>query len=383
MANFLKNKNNLLILMSSEEWESCMENEEVNNKLNLSHIIGRKEFGYNHAMIAICFKEKCEVKLSHESNFYGQFLYKINLDDLIKETNNNLFEDSPRFLNDINSNGSNFNPNGTYNLKMNNSLLIPSNLEEGRKGNDLNHSNQIYSEKQQNILTNSNIKEMQTDEKLKEKKFEMKNSSEYDPKNKTNKTNSSEIHSKNNTNNISSENYSQDKQNSHLKPIIKVRKQEAIKITQNSNNEKLNKTIQNLVINETIKIQLISFAENINENEFSSIRINSQLIHASRSCGLHLAIIDPCKGNNQNKYLNEDKKNSLEELNKMYTSVIESFKQIFLNIEVSCLDTFESVNIISKALDYSKNNDFNLYDEGAKILITCPSTCLYENQFIK
>ena len=196
---FLKNKNKLLILMSSEEWENCMENEEVKNKLNLPHIIGRKEFGYNHAVIAICFNEKCEVKLSHESNFYGQLLYKINLDDFFNEANKNLLQDSPRFINDISNNDSKSSYNETFNSKMNDSMPT----------NNSNITNPMDSqEKYQSISNTSHIKENKTNEIVKERTFEAKNLSESDPKNKTYQNLSSEIHPKNNSNNISSENHS-------------------------------------------------------------------------------------------------------------------------------------------------------------------------------
>lgn len=380
ISNFLKNKNNLLILMSSEEWENCMENEEIKNKLNLPHFIGQRKFGMSHALIAICFNEKCTVKLSHESNFYGEFLYKINLDDFLKEATNNLFQESPRFINNMSSNSSNSSDNESYNSNMSNTLTNSS--EESEKNNSNNTNRINNSDRHQNKLNNSNIKETQTNE-TKEKNFESYSLESYQ-KNDTSQNSSSKTYSKNATNNISSENHTMNKDNYKLKPRNSIRKKDLNKTSQNMYEEyNNNKTAQNLVINDTIKIQLISFGANINENEFSSIRANNQLIHASKSCGLHVAIMDPCKENNKNNDMTEDMKNSLEKLNKMYTNVVDSFKKIFLNIEVSCLDTFKSVNIFSKALDYSKSIDFNLYDEGAKVLITCPSTCFYENEFIK
>jgi len=131
------------------------------------------------------------------------------------------------------------------------------------------------------------------------------------------------------------------------------------------------------VTGKKLEIEMISFGAQNSDTDFASIKINQQLIHASRSCGLHVVVIDPCKEKNQNgnEYQNQM---ALQNLSRFYDELKFLFDKPLKILEISCYDNFRSAKIIDSVFDFTNSEDkWNNFEES--VLITCPSMCSFEH----
>lgn len=110
------------------------------------------------------------------------------------------------------------------------------------------------------------------------------------------------------------------------------------------------------------KIELVSVGLNYSSNDFSSIKINGRLVHASHSCGLHAVAYDPCI--NETNAQREKKKAQKMKILELYEKIMENEDSFSEITEIDCHDSLKTLNLIG-----------SLKKKG-ELKLKCPKNCI-------
>ena len=353
LINLIKNSGNYEILIFSvENWELCLESELIKT-LNLPsnsydlRLLSNSKAGVGHAFIYFSFGNYSYVKLSHESNFLGQF--KINLDEIrfVKDNSLNINNKVIQNKSSFQSLSKNFLKSNV--IKRNHEYKISRFMQNNSMNNSLLLSNNSSKEKEfYNMTINAEVKwNFTTDNNVSGSNVIRQNITLSIPKNLS-------LVSTNNISNCSNLTNTYNKSINISRP-----------------------SCRNHGDNRKLEIELISYGLQFLETDFSSIKLNDQLIHASKSCGLHLVLLDPCKEANKDKD-SEEKKMALQNLSKLYSNVKDLYEKPLKRIDILCYDTFRTANLINFVND--NKDEINTFMNNAErsLLVTCPSLCSFE-----
>lgn len=350
-----------VLIFSVDEWEKCLDlglidafNLNVEN-FDLRLLLGGK-MGVGHAFVYFSDGTQGFVKVSHENNFFGSFLADLKkMSSKIYENSNfkqklkrkfEVNQDRKRLLGRfLEGNGTQITNNSDfYNVTINAEVKFNFSTEQNISG-----SNSI--QQKMNINVPKNLSKIQNFSNLASSLTPLEN---YNTALK-NIYNSSDF-------NLSNE----IKLNLTDKPsFLKPKAEKTYEAETLSNSSK------------NIEVEITSFGSQSSESDFASIKINKELIHASKSCGIHVVVIDPCKAKQEKT--NHDSEKALKNLTKIYDELKFLYKEPLKKLEISCFDTFRSAKVADYFIDHD-NDDLNRQN---KVLITCPSLCGVDQQLSK
>lgn len=330
MLNIIKERNFFdYLIFSSDNWEICLNEPLIKSfslTYDLSFLMGSKsKAGMNHAFIYYRNENFTFFNISHESNYIGSFNQILDVfflktkEKIQKKYNYSRFIQSKASNKLDNSNETNLN---SYNLTINSETKWNFTTNENITGSNVIYQNMTV------IMPKSS-----------------QNTSNYT-------FSKPEVEDQNKTSLKSSQN-----------PLnYEFPKNEIEKISKNTKNITM---IENL--NLLLTIGLTSYGLDSSDLEYSSMEINNKLVHASKSCGLHVVIIDPCQGIKDKEKI-EEKKTAINNLTNFYNEINEIDNRIMKIIDINCFDTFTSVNV------------GNLGREIGKLLVICPSMCPFDEK---
>lgn len=354
-----------LIVVSMDKWENCLDWELINllrlspEFYDLRLLIGGRA-GVGHAFVYFASKQQTFLKISHENDFIGDF--KVSLGDFLMKIQESAGSDSgnnkiEKFKNDLLgrfAESKTANNSDYYNVSIDAEVNLNFTADQNITG-----SNKLYQQIKINVPKSSSS-----------------NTSSLPSLSSLNASHNSKVESPQNTLNNSNA--------SSLSTEIKLTSNEIKGIKENSSTT--SKVRQSLSLNpenfsqteeknpsKTLDIEMVSYGSRTTDTDFASIKINQQLIHASKSCGLHVAVIDPCKRPNFDE--NKSKMQSaFDNLTNFYDEIKFLYEKPLKIFDVSCFDTFRSANIVGEIFDFSVDVEMWKKEEE-RALINCPSSC--------
>lgn len=130
---------------------------------------------------------------------------------------------------------------------------------------------------------------------------------------------------------------------------------------QNNEKDKDNNNSEKEIIL-TQKIELVSFGSNYSSNDFSSIKINGRLAHASHSCGIHVVAYDPCI--NETNFQRKEAKRQKIKILELYEKIMKNEETYSGINEIDCDDSLKTLELMG------------LLEKKGELKLKCPKNCL-------
>ena len=353
-------KGKQVLIFSVDKWEKCLDLGLI-DVLNLSSenfdlklLIGGR-MGLGHAFVYFSDGIQGFVKISHENNYFGEFLLDFGH---LKKMSSKIDENSNFKQKLITKIGNNQYLNSSLGRFMENN------------GSQITNNSDFY-----NVTINAEIKlNFSTDQNISGSNTIQQKMNVNIPRNLSNIQNISNLTSLNlsERNNFSKNIYNSS--DFKLSNEIKLNLNDKSSSLLKQRSQKPSKNGKLLNSSKNLEIEITSFGSQSSENDFASIKINKELIHASKSCGIHVVVIDPCKTKQEKN--KDERENALKNLTKIYEELKFLYQKPLKNLEISCYDTFRSAKIGDYFID-DNNEETNIPD---KVLITCPSLCGVDQQ---